>query len=366
MVKSYLRYSESACLGVVCSGPVVYDRTGERAIVAALSAVLVWNLRTGEKLLTLHSDDIRAEVTALRRSPDGASVAAGYGDGSVRVWSLQDGSCALTFQGHRKGVTALCYTREGNIVASASKDTDIVLWDVVAEAGQCRLQGHKDAVTDMAFLEAGASLQLLSCSKDTLAKVWDVETRHCTQTLVGHRSEIWSLAVSADESRVVTAGSDSELRVWGSAGSASGAAETIEGGSDGTTTQQLECLGTLPRASRARVMTVRFDEAGAGVLAVHSADKAVELFRTRDAAEVAKKHKRKEKRRREKAKLKGGGVDAPAEQETANTAVNPALEYEQICVVRADSKIRAVGKPSIQGDASVCGTIAAGQSRFRG
>ena len=55
MVKSYLRYSEGACLGVVCSGSAVeYDASGDHAIVAALSSVIVWNLRTGVKLRTLH------------------------------------------------------------------------------------------------------------------------------------------------------------------------------------------------------------------------------------------------------------------------------------------------------------------------
>ena len=37
-----------------------------------------------------------------------------------------------------------------------------------------------------------------------LAKLWELETQHCVQTLVGHRSEIWSLAVTGDGARVVT------------------------------------------------------------------------------------------------------------------------------------------------------------------
>ena len=167
MVKSYLRYSEGACLGVVCSGSAVeYDASGDHAIVAALSSVIVWNLRTGVKLRTLHDPAVHAEVTALCRSPDAETVAVGYSDGSIRVWSLRDGSCEITFQGHRKAVTTLCFNRVGNVLASAGKDTDIVLWDVVAEAGQCRLQGHKDVVTAIRFLESGPTLQLLSCSKE--------------------------------------------------------------------------------------------------------------------------------------------------------------------------------------------------------
>ena len=104
--------------------------------------------------------------------------------------------------------------------------------------------------------------------------------------------------------------------------------------------QELHCLGTLPRASRARVSTLRFDTTGSGVLAVQSADKSVEIFRARAAQEVSKKLKRKEKRRREKARLKGETVEST--EDTTGLQARPALEYEQVCVVRADSKIRSL------------------------
>jgi hypothetical protein len=37
--------------------------------------------------------------------------------------------------------------------------------------------------------------QLLTSSKDTLVKLWDLPTQHCVETLVAHRSEVWSLDV---------------------------------------------------------------------------------------------------------------------------------------------------------------------------
>ena len=37
--------------------------------------------------------------------------------------------------------------------------------------------------------------QLLTGSKDTLVKLWDLTTQHCVETLVAHRSEVWTLDV---------------------------------------------------------------------------------------------------------------------------------------------------------------------------
>lgn len=64
----------------------------------------------------------------------------------------------------------------------------------------------------MKFLEAGD--QLITSSKDSLVKLWDLQTQHCVETLVGHRSEVWSLDVSPDETLLVTGSADRELRLW--------------------------------------------------------------------------------------------------------------------------------------------------------
>jgi U3 small nucleolar RNA-associated protein 12 len=73
-------------------------------------------------------------------------------------------------------------------------------------------------------MERGSQKLLISVSKDTLMKVWDLSTQHCIQTVVGHRCEIWSLAIlspSASDTgaggdlssvRVVTGGADDLLR----------------------------------------------------------------------------------------------------------------------------------------------------------
>jgi U3 small nucleolar RNA-associated protein 12 len=45
-------------------------------------------------------------------------------------------------------------------------------------------------------------------------QIWDLDTQHCVQTVVGHRSEVWSLDVSPDGARLVTTASDAQLRMW--------------------------------------------------------------------------------------------------------------------------------------------------------
>ncbi len=55
---------------------------------------------------------------------------------------------------------------------------------------------------------------LVSSSKDTFLKVWDLQTQHCVQTVIGHRSEVWSFDVNADETRLATVAVDQWIRVY--------------------------------------------------------------------------------------------------------------------------------------------------------
>lgn len=74
-------------------------------------------------------------------------IAGGYGDGSIRTWDSDKGTCETTLNGHKGAVTALRYNKAGSLLASGSKDNDVILWDVVGETGLFRLRGHRDQVS---------------------------------------------------------------------------------------------------------------------------------------------------------------------------------------------------------------------------
>ena len=104
--------------------------------------------RPGTDFLQLamwHETGHRAEVTCIVRSPQKDTFAAGYADGSIRLWSATTGTSTATFNGHRKAITALAFDDAGARLASGSQDTDIILWDVVGEAGLFRYVKHVTA-----------------------------------------------------------------------------------------------------------------------------------------------------------------------------------------------------------------------------
>lgn len=45
-------------------------------------------------------------------------------------------------------------------------------------------------------------------------KLWDLSTQHCIQTIVAHRSEIWSMDIDPAEGLIFTGCGEGEMKAW--------------------------------------------------------------------------------------------------------------------------------------------------------
>ena len=160
--------------------------------------------------------------------------------------------------------------------------------------------------------------QLLTGSKDTLVKLWDLTTQHCVETLVAHRSEVWSLDVNDTDQWLVTGSSDAELRLWRIDEAVLGhQLDTAMAGAaaDGQLARAITLLGTVPRQSTERVATVQFVPGG-HFLVCQAHDKLVEIYRVMDAQEAMKRHRKKATKRAKRA-AGAAGAEGEGDVDTA-------------------------------------------------
>jgi U3 small nucleolar RNA-associated protein 12 len=304
MVKTYSRYEALSTFGVICSNTNVVwlpptsvsSTSAGLAVVGGLEEVLIWDIKASTLVSRWCEKDINSEVSQLCVDPSGEMMAAGYVDGSVRVWDLRSGTVLVTFNGHKSGITALKFDSSGTRLASGSRDSNIVIWDLVGEVGLYRLRSHRDQVTALEFL--GSDDQwLVSTAKDGLIKLWNLEVQHCVETHVSHRGECWSMAIEKinqeeehedDETDavIVTSGATKDLKFWNIYLSAEDGQKLVE-------------KGTAAKQSPERGLGIKFHPNGK-FFAVSNADKSVEVWRRRTAQEVKKSVARKIKRRKEK------------------------------------------------------------------
>ncbi|XP_006651048.2 WD repeat-containing protein 3 [Oryza brachyantha] len=347
MVKAYLRYEPALAFGVVASpeSNVVYDPSGRLLLAAALDRFAAWDLKRGLPSLSFAttSPSPSLAVSCLATFPSaapatGSSIASGHADGSIRLWDAETGSCEAALHGHRSAASALLFGPSGAVLASGSKDCDIILWDVVAQAGLFRLRGHRDQVTGLVFLDSGK--KLVSCSKDKFIRVWDLDTQHCLQIVGGHRSEIWSIDVDPSERFLVSGSADQELRVFTVRKSAEG--------EDWSKWDMLKLFGEIPRQSKERVATIRFNKNG-NLVACQVAGKIVDVYRVLDETEALRKAKRRMHRKKEKALAKsavaeenGTVIDPLSAQDWQNPTPVVTDVFKLLHVLRSNKKICSV------------------------
>lgn len=343
MVRSYFRHGPTRFFGIICSASSNSQYDGKLAYVPALEDVIVWDMKKGEMLALWHESGHEAEVTCLLRSPNEDCLAVGYADGSIRLWNLSSNTVTITFNGHKKSVTALAFNDQGTCLISGSQDTELIVWDIVAEAGLFRLRGHRDQITAARFLTSSvlsyaptsiSSGFLLTSSKDTFLKLWDLSNQHCIQTLVAHRSEIWSMDVNKERDLVLTGSGEGDIKVWRID------RDALAGGLTGNGTEEaakmIHPFASLPVTSRHRVSQITFHPSEP-YLAVQSHDRSIEIFRIRTPEDIRKKQLRRKKRKEKRGQL----TEEEKESSECTAEVQLTDMFTPHIVVRAKGKIRS-------------------------
>ncbi len=97
-----------------------------------------------------------------------------------------------------------------------------MVWDVASGALVARLRGHIDDIQDISFHPDGTLIA--SSDRGGIVRVWSIEGEppgfsearggEWLPAFQATDDRVWSLAFSADGSRLVTAGRDGSLRVW--------------------------------------------------------------------------------------------------------------------------------------------------------
>jgi hypothetical protein len=181
--------------------------------------VKVWDARTGQELRTLRGHTDRVHCVAF--SPDGARLASGSGDHTAKVWDARSGQELLALRGHTRGVGSVAFSPDGRRLASGSQDRTVKVWDAHSGQELLTLQGHTREVWSMAFSPDGTRLASASgvppgvvTDRPGEVKVWDARTGQELRTLRGHTNGVSSVAFSPDGARLVSTDKWGEQLAW--------------------------------------------------------------------------------------------------------------------------------------------------------
>jgi WD40 repeat protein len=193
---------------------------GGRLFTADSGGAMLWNLTSAgstEPIAELPGAKGVA-TTSVATSPDGRLLAAGYDDGSVRIWRVTGSTSpapALMLQAHTETVQALRFSPDSQSLASGSSDKTVVIYTTRGPGPPTRrniLSGHNRPVT--AFAWQPDSRTLASASLDQTIILWDAPTARLITQLRGHGDDVLSVDFSHDGRFLVSGGADHTIRVW--------------------------------------------------------------------------------------------------------------------------------------------------------
>ncbi|KAG8778107.1 hypothetical protein FRC12_025161 [Ceratobasidium sp. 428] len=176
--------------------------------------IRIWGARTGKPVgqpLTGHTRDVRSVVY----SPDGAYIASGSDDMSIRIWNAHTGEpVGQPLASHRHFVSSVAYSPDGAYIVSGSHDKTIRIWDAHTgkPVGQ-PLTRHTDYILSVVY--SPDSAYIASGSADSTICIWDALTgKSVGQPLTGHTGSVYSVTYSPDGAYVASGSSDKTIRIW--------------------------------------------------------------------------------------------------------------------------------------------------------
>ncbi|KAM0246869.1 hypothetical protein ACHAQJ_010072 [Trichoderma viride] len=169
----------------------------------------MWCVQDGEYEGELVSHDW---VRSAMFSPNSALIATCAVDQTANIWSTDTGECVYELLDCSAWLESVAFSLDSALVASASINGLIVhIWDIKEHREILTLHGHTGMIRSMEF--SHDSTLILTASEDKTARIWSIESGVCSQELQGHTGEFTFACFSRDSALVATASSD-KLQIW--------------------------------------------------------------------------------------------------------------------------------------------------------
>ncbi|PYH93743.1 WD40 repeat-like protein [Aspergillus ellipticus CBS 707.79] len=201
------------------------------------------------------------DINALDVNPSSTLFASASQDRTVKIWSVEDGSVLGVLRGHKRGVWSTRFAPRGTpilssdsgtstnrgMIATGSGDKTIKIWSLSDYSCLLTFEGHTNSVLKVIWLpppdlsknedeeedealvhNAAAEMrpQVASAAADGLVKIWSPYTGELETTLDNHTDRVWALASPTPSGSREDVLSSSVLKSSSPYGLASGSADS--------------------------------------------------------------------------------------------------------------------------------------------
>ena len=153
-----------------------------------------------------------AAVRAVRIAPDGAWLATGANDGSIRIWDTASEQAPVILTGSY-GV-AVAIAPDGAWLAAGDSDGRVRIWDTANWHEHSVLRGHSGPVSAVAFSPDGS--RLATCGSGDTVRIWDTASWRESPPSRPQTPDD-GVAFRPDGRWLATASTSGNVRIWDTA-----------------------------------------------------------------------------------------------------------------------------------------------------
>ncbi len=106
---------------------LAFNRDGDRLASGGFRTAKVWRYPRDVQRLQIAAATSAVNVVAV--SPDGAWIATGAADNTLKIWNAATGELSETLAGHTGEITCLQFSGDSTKLFSGSADASILMWD---------------------------------------------------------------------------------------------------------------------------------------------------------------------------------------------------------------------------------------------
>ena len=191
-----------------------FNGSGEWIVVgsANMGQMLVWEWRS--ETYVLKQQGHAYDITSLDFSRDGSMIVTGSTDAKVKLWTVANGFCFVTFSDHSAPITSVKFLPSGHAVVSASLDGTVRAFDLVRYRNFRTLTAPKSVQFSSLAVDPSGDV-IVAGSKDTFEiYVWSLKTGKLLDILAAHEGPVCMVAFASGSSLLASASWDATVRTW--------------------------------------------------------------------------------------------------------------------------------------------------------